>query len=100
MALHGRCKMKFTNSFILTLLMLGSIAFIACGKSDQQQAGAQQKMAAIPVTVGTVVQKDVPVVLKAVGTVEAYSTVTVRTQVGGNLNTVNFKEGDEGHKGD
>ena len=80
--------------------MLGALAFLACGKSDQQQAAAQQKTPAIPVTVGTVVQKDVPVVLKAVGTVEAYSTVTVKTLVGGVLNTVNFKEGDEVHKGD
>jgi multidrug efflux system membrane fusion protein len=92
--------MKVTNWFILILLILTPLVFFGCGKGDQNQAGAQQKMPAVPVTVGTVVQKDVPVILKAVGTVEAYSTVTVRTQVGGILNTVSFKEGDEVKKGD
>jgi multidrug efflux system membrane fusion protein len=89
--------MKCSNLFILILPIAVFSGILGCGKD--QNAGKQQ-MPAVPVTVGTVIQKDVPVVLKAVGTVEAYSTVTIRSQVDGVLTNVSFKEGDEVHKGD
>ncbi len=55
---------------------------------------------AAPVTVATVVQKDVPVQLRAIGNVEAYSTVSVKSRVAGQLVEVNFKEGQEVKKGE
>jgi multidrug efflux system membrane fusion protein len=58
------------------------------------------KQPPVPVVVGTVVQKDVPVQIRAVGTVEPYSTVSVKPQVGGVLSRVHFKEGAEVNKGD
>jgi multidrug efflux system membrane fusion protein len=50
-----------------------------------------------PVTVMTaaVVERSMPVMLRAVGNVEASSTVEVRAQVTGELLTVNFEEGQE-----
>ena len=55
---------------------------------------------AVPVNVTAVVQKDVPVQLRAIGNVEAYSTVTVKSQVDGELAQINFKEGQEVKEGD
>jgi multidrug efflux system membrane fusion protein len=49
----------------------------------------------VPVTVATVVQKPMAVNVRVVGNVEAASTVSMRAQVTGALETVHFKEGDD-----
>ncbi len=54
----------------------------------------------VPVVVAKVGQKDVPIELTVVGNVEAYSTITVIPQVGGQLTNVYFKEGDYVKRGD
>ncbi len=48
----------------------------------------------VPITVATVVQRDVPIEIQVVGNVEAYSTITVKSQVTGQLLSVRFREGD------
>ncbi len=54
----------------------------------------------VPVTVGIVEQKDIPVQVQAVGTVESYSTVSIKPLVGGVLQKVHFHEGQDVKKGD
>ena len=54
---------------------------------------------AVPVMVATAVQKSVPVQLRAVGNVEAYNTVSVKSQVTGVLQQAHFKEGQDVKKG-
>ena len=49
----------------------------------------------VPVTVATVVQKSMPIEIRVIGTVEAYSVVSVHAQITGQLTAVNFKEGDD-----
>ena len=51
-------------------------------------------------TAGTVVQKTVPIQLRTIGNVEAYSTVSVKSQIGGVLTRVHFREGQDVNKGD
>jgi multidrug efflux system membrane fusion protein len=58
------------------------------GRGGRGGAGA-----AAPVVVGTVVQKDVPVDIAAIGNVEAYSTISVRSQVSGVITDVKVDEG-------
>ncbi|HET8948368.1 MAG TPA: efflux RND transporter periplasmic adaptor subunit [Candidatus Polarisedimenticolia bacterium] len=55
---------------------------------------------AVPVSAAVAETRDVPVELHVIGAVEAFSTVEVRAQVGGVLEKVHFKEGDEVHPGD
>jgi multidrug efflux system membrane fusion protein len=50
---------------------------------------------AVPVTIGSVVQKAMPLDIRVIGTVEADSTVAVRAQITGALTSVNFKEGED-----
>ena len=50
---------------------------------------------AVPVLVATAVQKSVPTQLRAVGNVEAYNTVSIKSQVTGVLQKVHFKEGQD-----
>jgi membrane fusion protein, multidrug efflux system len=54
----------------------------------------------VPVVVATVMQKDVPVNIDVIGNVEAYSTISVKAQVGGQLTKVYFQEGDYVKKDD
>ncbi len=67
-------------------------------KQGQRRRGAME--GAAPVVVATAVQKSVPVEIAAVGNVEAYSTISVRGQVSGQLTKVYFHEGDFVKKGD
>jgi multidrug efflux system membrane fusion protein len=53
----------------------------------------------VPVVTAKVVQKDVPIDLTVVGNVEAYSTISVVPQVGGQLTEVSINEGDFVKKG-
>ena len=53
----------------------------------------------VPVVAATVEQKDIPVQVHAIGAVEAYSTVSVKTQITGELTGVFFNEGDDVKKG-
>jgi membrane fusion protein, multidrug efflux system len=55
---------------------------------------------AVPVLAATVQQKDVPVEVRAIGSVEAYSTVSVKTQITGELTGVLFREGQDVKKGE
>src|SRR3954471_2458287 len=49
---------------------------------------------AAPVVTAKVVEKDVPVDLAAIGNVEAYATISIRSQVTGQLTELAFHEGD------
>ena len=50
--------------------------------------------------VATVSERDVPINVDVIGNVEAYSTITVKAQVGGELTKVSFREGDFVKKND
>ena len=72
-----------------------SAALPACSSSDAQGPAPGGGGAAVPVTVDRVVEKEMPLDVSVVGTVEAFSTVAVRAQVTGELQNVNFKQGDD-----
>ena len=54
----------------------------------------------VPVVVATVSQRDVPITIDVIGNVEAYSTISVKAQVGGQLVQVHFQEGETVKKDD
>lgn len=70
------------------------------GEGQGDTAGQDKDAAPVPVTVEPVVKQDVPVYLTALGTVQALNTVTVNPQIGGQMLSINFKEGQEVKKGD
>lgn len=54
----------------------------------------------VPVAVAVAEARDVPIEVRAIGSVQAYSSVAVRSQVTGELRNVHFREGDEVKAGD
>ncbi|HWO40600.1 MAG TPA: efflux RND transporter periplasmic adaptor subunit [Candidatus Eisenbacteria bacterium] len=68
------------------------------GRRGQGRAGGGGREV-IPVVVATAVQKAVPIQIRAVGNVEAYSTVSVKSQVTGVLMKAHFREGQNVQKG-
>lgn len=86
-----------TRTGVVFLFFLWAILLLAC---SGEKSGQQLRRDAVPVTIGKVVQKTVPVQLRAIGNVEAYSTVSVKSQIGGELIRIHFKEGQDVKKGD
>ena len=78
----------------LCLTMAASVSAACAGRAPAAQATA------VPVVVAVAARKDVPVQVQAIGTVEPFSTVTVKPQVGGVIDTVHFREGADVRAGD
>jgi multidrug efflux system membrane fusion protein len=81
----------------------GRALFLAgCSGGDNRETGTtdRQIKPAVPVTVAAAQRKTVPVELTAIGNVEPYATVAIKSQITGEVRTVHFKEGQEVKKGD
>jgi membrane fusion protein, multidrug efflux system len=77
------------------------VALLACAGLPetalaQQQAGGQ----GVPVTVVSAARRDFPLLLRNIGTVQAFKSVLVRNRVDGTLDHVLFTEGQEVQRGD
>jgi membrane fusion protein, multidrug efflux system len=81
---------------IIVVVIVGIIIHLAPDKRPKQARTVE----AMPVTVATATQKDVPVRLRAIGKVEPYAKVTIKARVNGELTHVHFKEGQEVKAGD
>ncbi len=75
----------------LTGLKLGAVPVAS---SETKAAPKRSAPAAAPVTVATVAETDMPIILTSPGTVEALATVAIRTRVDGQIISVGFSEGD------
>ena len=72
----------------------------APGGGGSGKAGGRRGGGDVPVTVANATHRDVPQEVQVIGNIEAYSTITVKAQVGGQLTDVFFKEGDFVRKGE
>ena len=81
------------------LLAAGAILF-GCSGSPSERADAKTESPAIPVSVSPVITKSVPVQIRANGTVQAIATVTVMSQVDGQISQIHFTEGQDVKQGD
>jgi membrane fusion protein, multidrug efflux system len=81
---------------LIALLASGTLASLSSCTGTKAEP---PRNIAVPVLAATVEQKDMPLQLKAIGAVEAYSNVSVKTQITGELTGVHFKEGQDVSKG-
>jgi multidrug efflux system membrane fusion protein len=68
-------------------------------RAQQGRSGGGRAREVVPVLIATAAQKAMPLQIRAVGNVEAYSTVAVKSQVTGVLTQAHFKEGQDVKKG-
>ena len=67
---------------------------------NRQAPTPPARQSGVPVTAAVVALKDVPVEVRAVGTVQAYAMVGVKAQVTGPLTSISFKDGADVNAGD
>src|ERR1035441_2623373 len=103
-------RKTFRTLSVLGLTSILALAFCACSNSGATAAksdapgsgrgGGRRGGGDVPVTVAKASTRNVPVEIQVIGNVEAYSTITVKALVGGQLTNVYFKEGDFVKKGE
>lgn len=70
------------------------------GCSSGAEGTGQASPEAVPVTTAQVVRRDVPIELRAIGSVTPFATVAVKSQVEGQLAALRFEEGRRVKRGD
>ena len=93
-------RKRIIQTVLLAVVLAAGTGFALMAKSASKSSAAPTAPPPVPVVAGTVAQHDVPIYLTGVGTVVAYNTVVVRSQIQGQLVSINFKEGQTVHAGD
>lgn len=88
-------------ALVLPLLLAWLALLAACSGSDPKGNAAPPAMAmTVPVSIASATEQAVPVEVRVIGNVEAYSTVTVKAQAEGEVQRVYFQEGQDVNAGD
>ena len=100
---HPRGNPRRTRRGALAVFLL--VAALAVGgawywKTQPAPAQTARLAPAVPVTIIDAASRTVPIFLDGLGTVSASNTVSIRSQIAGTLQKVNFTEGQEVHQGD
>jgi membrane fusion protein, multidrug efflux system len=89
---------------VLCLLVVGGAVWLtrnrAAGTEKKGPGARSMELPPVPVVAGTVVQKDVPIYLGGIGTVQAFNTVTIHARVDGQVQKIGFTEGQDVRAGD
>ncbi len=92
---RGSVRRRIIKAMVVVLIFL----LLAGCSANKASTPTAQQAAPAPVVVSKAVLKPVPFEVQAIGNVEAYSTVAVKAQVGGELTIVDFMEGADVKKG-
>jgi multidrug efflux system membrane fusion protein len=84
----------------LVLIVVAALAAAGCSDRANGAPKGQPAPPAVPVGATSVELKNVPIQVTAVGNVQAYTTVGVKSQVAGQIVRVHFTEGQEVRRGD
>lgn len=76
------------------------VTLLGCGRGKEKAPAEAAATRPVPVSTVVVAQRDVPIYLDGLGTVTAWKTVTVRSQVDGKLDKVLFREGQRVKQGE
>ena len=88
-----RSTHRLGNAALAAVLATG---LLASGCSEKKQPAMAPR---VPVTVADVLQKTVPMQVRVIGNVDAYTTVGVKPQITGEIVGVHFTEGQDVKKG-
>ncbi|MGA9772704.1 MAG: efflux RND transporter periplasmic adaptor subunit [Blastocatellia bacterium] len=85
---------------MLCVVVIGSILFSGVFAKKEHAAGKAAEPPGVPVITASVTSETMPLQVSAIGNVEAYSTVAVRSQANGEITKVHFTQGQYVKKGD
>jgi len=83
--------------YLYSMLVFVAVLCITCSSCSK---GKPAPPRTVPVVAGMADQKDIPLQLKVIGNVEAYNAVSIKPLVGGEVEGVYFREGQDVQKGD
>jgi multidrug efflux system membrane fusion protein len=95
-----RRKLAIVIALLVAILATDAVVAARHESSVQGAALSPAPMPSVPVVAGVVGSEDVPIYLRGVGTVIAYNTVLVRSQIQGQITKIAFNEGQTVHAGD
>jgi len=84
----------------IIVLAIGVLAFDLESTSRTSAESPPPPPPPVPIVAGVVAQHDVPIYLTGVGTVIAYNTAIIHSQIQGQIVSINFTEGQAVHAGD
>lgn len=93
-----RRKIAILAALLVAVLAIGTV--LVARHEFQRAASPPAAIPTVPVVAGVVSSQDVPIYLRGVGTVIAYNTVLVRSQIQGQITKIAFPEGQTVHAGD
>jgi multidrug efflux system membrane fusion protein len=94
----GRSRRKWFWAAAVAVVLV--VAAVVVWRRAERPVQAEAVPPAVPVTVAAAAQQDVPIYLAGLGTVQAWNTISIHSQIDGTLQSVNFEQGQEVHKGD
>src|SRR5262249_35922788 len=81
---------------VLALAAAGGYFYLESASRDGARAAASSSARPpVPVTVAVAETRDVPVLIRGLGNVQAYKTVAVKSRVDGQVVKVSFEEGQD-----
>jgi membrane fusion protein, multidrug efflux system len=95
-----RPKIIIPAVLLLAVVGIGGVLAITHKISFERSPQRPTAPPPVPIVAGVVDRHDVPVYLRGVGTVIAYNTVVIRSQIQGQIVSINFTEGQSVHVGD
>jgi membrane fusion protein, multidrug efflux system len=104
----GSGQMIGTFKGLTAVSLLFGLSLLGCTDSPGSKQGSSasgalersQPTSAVPVVVAKVVRKSIPIELHAIGTGQAYKTVSVESQAAGIVKEVHYRQGQFVSKGD
>src|SRR5271165_2781062 len=94
---EGILRVRVIHGLGAALLVCG---FLAGCSRDQKNAKASAPTPPVPVGVASVQERDFPVYLTGLGSVQAFNTVSLKTRIDGQITQVNFAEGQDVTQGE
>ena len=95
-----RRKIVTLAALLVAALAIGTVLVVRHEFPVQRAALPSAPVPTVPVVAGVVGSQDVPIFLRGVGTVIAFNTVLVRSQIQGQITKIAFTEGQTVHAGD
>jgi membrane fusion protein, multidrug efflux system len=90
----------FQRVLLCILSVLASAYLSGCSQKSSAADKKTNGSLVVPVVVTQAIAQDFPIELRNIGNVEAYATVTIRSQITGQITKIHFREGQEVKAGD